>query len=288
MAKLGPLALAAVAAASSGGAMAADLPPAPSLPPQSSSETEFGGWYLRGDVGIGVNSTVPELRIAPDPIAASVVGGVISGAATQTFNTTVSPVGMIDAGAGYQFNGWFRADATLEYRAGADLHSRHAATDPASPTFGGPAEYADFYRGGVASIVGLVNGYANPGTWYRLSPFLGAGVGFADNRTSGVTDQTSFGPAGYANGSRTSFACALMAGVDYDVTPSLKLELGYRYLNYGSITTGGSNCAGSFSTPHCSGGVANTISSRNRLASSDFRLGLVYFIGGPPRVVAEE
>ena len=188
----------------------------------------------------------------------------------------------MDAGAGYQFDNWFRADATIEYRFGAGLHSRFAAARPASPALDGPAQYADFDRGDVASIVGLVNGYASPGAWYGLSPFLGAGVGFADNRTSGYTQQTLLGVAGYANGSRVSFAWALMAGVDYDLTPNLKLELGYRYLGYGSITTGGSNCG-----VYCSAGVANTISSRNRLASSDFRLGLIYFIGAPPGVAQE-
>jgi opacity protein-like surface antigen len=71
-----------------------------------------------------------------------------------------------------------------------------------------------------------------------------------------------------------------MAGVDYDISANLRLELGYRYLSYGLIATGGSNC-GTFSIASC-GGVANTISSRNRLASNDFRLGLIYLIGGAP------
>ena len=68
--------------------------------------------------------------------------------------------------------------------------------------------------------------------------------------------------------------------------PNLRLELGYRYLNYGSITTGGSNClsgsaGGTFTNLNCSGGVANYVSSRNTLASNDFRIGLLYLIGDP-------
>jgi opacity protein-like surface antigen len=301
MPKFGPLALAGIAAVLCTWAKAADLPPAPSLPPASPAEGDFGGWYLRGDVGAGVNSIAPALQAAPDPITAGVADGFVSPAATEGFkNTTLSPVGMIDFGAGYQFNGWFRADATVEYRSRANLKSTYALADPASPTYGGPAQYADAYRADVASIVGLVNGYANLGSWYGFSPFLGAGVGFADNRLSGLTvqaegvaDSSLLGPAGgsFAGGSRTSFAWALMAGVDFDVSPNLKLELGYRYLNYGSITTGGSNClagesGGTFSTANCNGGVANTISSRNKLASNDFRLGVIYLIGeAPPPVV---
>ena len=68
--------------------------------------------------------------------------------------------------------------------------------------------------------------------------------------------------------------------------PNLKLEFGYRYLNYGSIGTGGSNClagnnGGTFSAANCNGGVVNYISSRNTLASNDFRLGLIYTLGEP-------
>jgi len=276
MAKLGRLALAGIAAASSGWARAADLPPAPSLPPQSPAEAEFGGWYLRGDAGVGLNSTAPALQIAPDPIAAGVADGFASGAATETFdNAMLSPFGMIDFGAGYQFSSWFRADATLEYRAGANLRSSYALTAPASPYDGGSAQYADLYRADVASFVGLVNGYASPGTWFGFTPFLGAGVGLADSKASGVA---------FANASKMSFAWALMAGVDFDLAPNFKLELGYRYLSYGAIGGGGSSCltgegGATFLAANCRAGVANTISSRNRLASNDFRLGLIYLIG---------
>jgi opacity protein-like surface antigen len=151
MAKLGPLALAAIAAAFSGWAKAADLPPAPSLPPASGGEEEFSGWYLRGDVGGGVNAASPKLEIAPGPLAGPIV--------TQSvFSPSLSPFGMVDVGAGYQFNPWFRVDGTLEYRGGASLQSLYTITDPASPYFGGPLQYADFYRANVASLISLLNG----------------------------------------------------------------------------------------------------------------------------------
>ena len=47
---------------------------------------------------------------------------------------------------------------------------------------------ADFYRGNVSSFIGLVNGYVDIGTWYGITPFVGAGVGFSNNRLSGLTD----------------------------------------------------------------------------------------------------
>jgi opacity protein-like surface antigen len=294
MANLKGLALAASVAVGWGAlAQAADLPPAPRLP--APTVAEFSGWYLRGDVGIGIASA-PDLENLPDPIATGVSSGFLSTSASQAFNnTTLSPFGMIDFGVGYQFNNWFRVDGTLEYRGGANLQSLYTLTDPASPYFGGPLQYADFYRVNVSSFIGLFNGYVNVGNFWGVSPFIGAGVGFANNNLSGFTDQGlgysvsgSLGPSGgyFGNGSKTSFAWALMAGLDFNITPNLKLEFGYRYLNYGSITTGGSHClagtlGGVFSAQNCNGGVVNTISSHNTLASNDFRLGLIWILGEP-------
>jgi opacity protein-like surface antigen len=63
----------------------------------------------------------------------------------------------------------------------------------------------------------------------------------------------------------------LTAGVDFDLAANLKLELSYRYLCLGSVTTGG---------PDCVSCLAGPFESRNRLASNDFRLGVIYLVGG--------
>ena len=175
MAKLTRLAIAGAAAATCGWASAADLSQPPPLPPPPVAVAEFGGWYLRGDVGLGANAAAPELQNTPDPIATGVASGFLSPAATEAFNnSTLSPFGMIDVGAGYQFNPWFRGDGTFEYRGGAGLQSLYTLTDPASPAFSGPLQYADFYRANVSSFIGLLNGYANLGNWYGISPSSGA------------------------------------------------------------------------------------------------------------------
>jgi opacity protein-like surface antigen len=285
-------------------ALAADLPPAPSLPP-AAIEPEFGGWYLRGDLGAGIVSGTPELANLPDPIVTGVSSGFLSSASSQAFNnTTLSSFGTIDFGAGYQFNQWLRVDGTLEYRWGGNLQSLYTLNDAANPYFGAPLQYADFYRANVSSFVGLINTYVDlPGFW-MVTPFIGAGAGFASNMVSGWTDQgfgyTSYGALGdgggyFSNHTQTNFAWALMAGLDFALLPNLKLELGYRYLNLGKFSTGGSNClagatGGVFNTENCNGGVSNHIESRNSLASNDVRIGLLWMLGEPtppqPPVVA--
>jgi len=292
------LAGATLVAASSLAGAADLLPPAPAeLPPAPAvGAAEFGGWYLRGDIGVGINAGAINPSISPDPIATGRASGFLSANATNTFNnTTLSSSAMFDVGVGYAVNNWFRMDVTGEYRGGGHLQTLETLNDPTFPTGTGSAQFADFYRGDVSSYIGLLNGYADLGSWSGISPFVGAGIGFAYNRLAGLTDigQANPGtgatsPAGgyFANGSKTSFAWALMAGLDFDVTQNLKMELGYRYLDYGSVRSGGSNCLngtglnGGFSPANC-GGSANVLST-GRLASNDFRLGLIYMIPETP------
>ena len=85
---------------------AADLlPPPPQLEPYN-APLESSGWYLRGDVGVGEAS----LR----------QGTSISSARCRPASPSTKAIcdnsAFVGLGAGYQFNNWFRADITGEYR----------------------------------------------------------------------------------------------------------------------------------------------------------------------------
>jgi len=284
-------ALVAALSFASGGALAVDLPPAPALPAASAGE-DFSGWYLRGDVGAG-------LEAAPDLAASgwtAVQNGLVPPFAVSSFrNTTLSPSPSIDAGVGYALNAWLRTDATLEYRFGGRLQSLYAIADSAR----GPLLVSDGLSTGVSSIVALLNGYVDVGNFWGATPFVGAGVGVADNAASGVLDRglalTAAGPAVpvggfFSNAAKANFAWALMAGLDVDIAPNLKLELGYRYLNLGSIGVGGAHCFAS--PPACAAGGGGAVAARSRgaLASNELRIGLVLLVGepssGPAPIVA--
>jgi opacity protein-like surface antigen len=297
MASLKALTLASVAVlALSRFATAADLLPPPPEPPPPIAAPEFGGWYLRGDVGIAGNAQTPTLVNNPDPLA----GGGFGAGANETFNnTTLSSSALADVGVGYQVNNWFRADVTGEYRDGGHLQSLYVLNNPNGGA-GNISQLLDFYRANTQSYVGLVNAYGNLGTWYGVSPFVGAGVGVARTSVYGMTDQGQVsiggggtGPSGgyFSDGSRTNFAWALMAGLDFNITQNLKLELGYRYLNMGKISSGPSNCANGtgagsgFSIADC-GGSSNYVRSTSTLASNDFRVGLLWTLGGDTPVYA--
>jgi opacity protein-like surface antigen len=241
-------------------AAAADLPMPP--PPPMEPPPAYGGWYLRGDVGAGLN----ELSKQASTFAVSVPAGFASAGSGVGFGA------IADLGVGYQFNNWFRADVTGEYRLptnywGLESYNSTGFFSPACPTI-----CYDRYSGNVSSAVALVNGYFDIGTWYGVTPFVGAGVGFTYNMFNNLTD-TGIETGGYGtapNRAEGGLAWALMAGVSYSITPNLKLEFSYRYLDLGNVTSNPINCG----PGGCGANGAET--ERFHLASNDIRVGLRY------------
>lgn len=218
----------------SSAAFAADMPSIMPAPPQqyyAPPPQDFGGWYLRGDIGVTNTSgqLFSDSYNLPSTLSVQHLGQGFTGGNSY------------GVGVGYQFNNWFRADVTGEYRSKVAF----GGTDFAQIAGLGPI--SDVYSGGYSSWVGLVNAYADLGTWWCLTPFVGAGVGVARNTFSGLEDLGSI-PNGagsvnsasfFANGaSKTSLAWALYAGVAYRVTNNFTVELAYRYLDLGNGVTG--------------------------------------------------
>ncbi|MBL8587469.1 MAG: porin family protein, partial [Methylobacteriaceae bacterium] len=301
-----------VALAASTVARAADLPPPPPPEPAPIVAADFGGWYLRGDVGIGMHVGRPALRTTPDPLAtgafngcdgAGGTGNCYTGAtygAYNFLNPNISRSTFVGLGVGYQLNHWLRADATLEFRGGAHLQAVDQLLETGTYTFVnadgtigfGPAAYSrplrNFYRGSVSSIVAMINGYVDLGTWHGVTPYVGVGVGLARNTISGLTDQgfsyNSLNGVGsptggfWTDGHKTNFAWALMAGLGYSVSSNLKLELGYRYMNLGKMTSGASRC---FNGTGAGGGFApcSIKISTGSIDSHDVRIGMRWMLG---------
>ena len=95
----------------------------------------------------------------------------------------------------------------------------------------------------------LANAYVDLGTWWCVTPFIGAGVGTLARQhlelhaTPASLQLTNLpfvgGPpvASYASatsGSKWNFAWAAHAGLAYQVNPQLTLELAYSYVDLGS------------------------------------------------------
>ena len=70
----------------------------------------------------------------------------------------------------------------------------------------------------------------------------------------------------------TSLAWSLMAGVTYDITPGLKLDIGYRYINMGKAV------AGDFYNPGLPGQTFGPFTVKG-IQSHDLKIGMRWMFG---------
>jgi opacity protein-like surface antigen len=253
-------------------AHAADLPPIMQrIMPVA--DDFASGWYLRGDVGVGMQKFSRFDHTATNT-------AFVWPASWNIDHKGISDAIFVGAGVGYQFNSWLRFDVTGEYRATSRVHAVGRYTGVADFCAGGGVCF-DVYDGNHSSAVFLANAYLDLGTWWRLSPFVGAGVGTARHQISDLWDLglNSDGTTGrgFANSyAKWNFAWAVHAGVAYDVSRNLKVELAYRYLNMGNVRTGIVDCVG------CGAGGPLAYYTLHGLDSHDIKLGLRWMLDAPP------
>jgi opacity protein-like surface antigen len=249
----------------SSAAFAADMAIAPPPMPYAAPVADFGGWYLRGDIGM-TNQKIKSLD-NPDPNAAlfTQVG--------MGFDSSM----LFDLGIGYQFNNWLRADLTGQWRGRANFHGSQF-TD----VFAGSA-LVDNYSGSKSEAVFMANGYVDLGTWWCVTPFIGAGIGTSYNRISGFRDdglRNDFGLPGpssvtyAADSGKWNFAWALHAGLAYRVTQNVAIEFAYSYMNLGDATTGFNSNFGGGPTPQFPWTMRG-------ITSNDFTLGVRWNLDSP-------
>ena len=221
-----------IALAASTTAMAADYDPpivvdrAPEFVP-----VEVGnGWYLRGDIGytFGADVSGADYRVFN--------AGVYTPAAFS--NTSLDDNYVWGIGFGYQFNSWLRADATFE----GHQNDFTGAAPVALPCAGGAVGDTcnTTFASQVTTYSTLANLYGDLGTYAGFTPYVGAGAGMSRVQWNGATSVQNCVGAGcpvvpapvasvHAGESSWRFTYALMAGVAYDVSRNLKVDLGYKF-----------------------------------------------------------
>jgi opacity protein-like surface antigen len=215
------------------------VPPGDGVPALPDGKVEFASnWYVRGDLAYA-QETFP--KIAPD----------------STFAASPSVLNSYSAGVGggYKINDWFRTDLILDYRSkvqaaaigpsircitAVDTSGNVTATDICTSHLN-----TEIHRWDL-----LANGYVDLATWGGFTPYIGAGAGVTWSRnwqsdtwtmSNGLPYQVS------TNGfffdfdrSQTrmhyQFAWALMAGVAIAMTDHAQLDVGYRFLDLGTVS----------------------------------------------------
>jgi opacity protein-like surface antigen len=245
-------------------ATAADMRLAPPPPPAYYGPPpveDFGGWYLRGDIGMSnqsVRSLDNALYYSP-------------GISVENKGLGFDSAGIYGVGIGYKFNNWFRGDLTGEWRGKANFHGSDIVT------FNGVAAGTDVYTASKSEWLALANVYADLGTWWCVTPFVGVGIGASRNTISGFTD---LGPqsASLAFGDTTSkwnLAWAVHAGLAYQVAPGLTVELAYRYVDLGDALSG------DLYTFDGTNNVYNPMEFKH-ITSHDVKLGVRWDLSAPP------
>lgn len=206
---------AALAVLPATGAFAADYDPpifveeAPEYVP-----VEVGsGWYLRGDVAYNANKTFRHR--------------ITTFANYERFTQSTTPI-VGSVGFGYHFSDFLRAEANLGLLTAGSGRLDYA--------LGAPVGADVNIRARNTMWSGIVSLYGDLGTVAGFTPYVGAGVGlvlakrdyrrFTEYYAPGTPDLD------YRNRDHNySFAYSLGAGVAYNVSSNLSLDVGYQYLS---------------------------------------------------------
>lgn len=159
------------------------------------------------------------------------LGGGYSMGATSRFNNSY----VAGAGLGYRFFPFFRSDITFDYRD----HFRDK----------------DFGNARFRNWSAMANGYVDFNLPFirPLIPYIGAGAGIAQNKVNGTTVTVTGGTVNSITGStKDQFAWQAMAGGSFYFSPTLALDVGYRYFHggkaEGGVVTGFPTHTGDFDT----------------------------------------
>lgn len=216
--------IAALLAGVTAPAFAADLPDPVIVDP---IPVVYGGWYLRGHIGMS-NQQLGDLNsvLFENP-------AILEHSWPHEGKFASAPI--FGGGIGYQFNDFLRGDISVEYRGASDFN----ATD--FVRYGGPNNfYTNDYSAKKTEWLMLANAYADVGTFYGITPYVGAGIGASRNTISGFRDvNVERSGAGYAgDASQWNFAWALHAGLGVKATERMTIDLGYSFVNLGDARTG--------------------------------------------------
>lgn len=192
-------------------AKAADLSPPPPPPPPQVVVVDEDPSCLYGRFDAGFYS---HRRPTVTKNGGGAFGG---GGGNSATGESMTKSGLIDVGAGCQATENFRIEATLGYR------FKSSITDP----FG--SLDAD-----LSTFTGFANAFWDIVTYNGFTPYLGAGVGFAAHRLSGIN-----APVGPNSGMNLTLAWNIQAGIAYDISESLKLDVAYRFVDLGTARSGG-------------------------------------------------
>ncbi|WP_265517688.1 outer membrane protein [Nitratireductor luteus] len=192
------------------------------------------GWYLRGDIGYSVE-TEPRGNVEYRTFDG------VSYSDNSFADTRLSNDFNFGLGVGYSFTDMIRADVTLD-RFTASFSGATTGAGPCSVAFPAATSCRSEDASELTAYSALVNGYVDLGTFVGFTPYVGAGAGYTYVRWDDLQNTTYCVDGGASCGSPAlagtsthpgesdwRFTYAFMAGMAYDLSNNMKVDLGYRY-----------------------------------------------------------
>lgn len=201
-------------------AVAADLyePPVYEAPPAEVVYEDYGGWYIRGDVGYRLSKFQ-----GADYITYGVTGccNPLPGLGSFDFGELKGAFS-VGGGLGYQVSKHLRADLTFDYFLKSEFNGQTTGV------CGGVA-CTSVDRSSYRALLMLANAYADLGTWNGFTPYVGGGIGGAYLKWDDLRNTVGGVTTVHDGSASWRFAYAATVGTAYCLTNKLKLDVGYRY-----------------------------------------------------------
>ncbi|MCV3207905.1 porin family protein [Mesorhizobium sp. YC-39] len=173
------------------------------------------GWYLRGDVAYLPDTSFEDQDFAFTPASES-----------ESEDAYFASIGF-----GYHFNDYLRADLNLGYLPG----NKFSFSYDDSATAAEPTVASGNLKNNALS--GILNGYVDLGTYVGITPYVGAGIGIVRSKydlsasyfTDNGDDTDDFDQ--HSSKAKYSVAYTLNAGLAYQVSKNVQIDLGYQYFS---------------------------------------------------------
>lgn len=176
------------------------------------------GWYLRGDVSYLFQKSFKNDSFGFTP---------------ASFSDKEDPV-FASIGFGYHFNDYLRADLNLGYLPGNKIGVGYDDTATVVPPDTATVAGASLKNYAYSLIL---NGYVDLGTYVGITPYIGGGVGVVQSThkvsASYFTDNNDPTDDFTQSDNKTQYSLAytLNAGLAYQVTKNVSVDLGYQYFS---------------------------------------------------------
>lgn len=181
-------------------------------------------------------------------------------------NVAIDDTWMVEAGVGCGSGPrGLRGEFVYGFHGKRDISGEPGPWNPGTPPTADPLHTA------VTTHTLMFNGYYDLGNYAGLVPYVGAGVGLAYNKVDEVYfTGNPFLVNRIAGDDRWGLAWSLMAGVGYQISDRITLDIGYRYLDMGKAESGHVDSAGFW----------NPKVRIDDLAAHEIKVGLRFAFGG--------